>query len=565
MPDIDELSKPRIAQESVNTLMRIRSQQIERRDRLLPAWMSISQYFNPALSDWDEYNDEMDQAPDYRSVYDNVGMKDSANLADGVQGWSFSRSSAWQRLTTEDTDLADRDDVKLYLQEMAVHFYKQLAKSSFYDEGRNLVRNTTDFGTGVMFRTNNVARAIPSYKTLHPKRAIIMEDENGEVDTLFRDLWLSSDQAVSLFGKAGIPKESLPRKIQSDYDHGDGKRFAFIQFIFPISKFDLDIGLRASRGRPYYSLYISRSGDVAVAEGGYWYKPFFGWRWSRNPDGSPYGTDCPGLMEISNVKQLNVMRKDLIRISALNARPPLKATSRLKNRIQNIPNGVTLLKAGEDFTRAITTGDIRPMMEDLAAIQTSVHETYHRSLFLVLTENLDRTKTATEVEGIKGEQAAMLTAFYGRMAVEFLEPAVEDLYQLEIDAGRAPERPDVLRGERVKIDLVSPLAMLQKRYLMLDSTRQWLNEIITIQQTFDPNAGDHVNVEQYIRRAADLYNVDRTVVRDIVEVRRRQAIRAQQEAIQRETERQASQADAAAKLQSASVKAPEPGSPAAVS
>ena len=564
MADVDELSKPRISQDSINTLMRIRSHEIERRDRLLPAWMSISQYFNPALSDWDEYNDEMDQAPDYRSVYDNVGMKDSANLADGIQGWSFSRSSAWQRLTTEDKDLADRDDVKLHLQEMAEHFYAQLNKSSFYDEGRNLIRNSADFGTGVMFRMNNVARAMPAYKTLHPKRAIILEDETGEVDTLFRDLWLSSDQAIALFGKS-IPYDSIPMKIRNDYEHGDSNRFPFIQFIFPIDKFDLDIGLRTSRGRPYYSVYISRSGDEPIAEGGYWYKPFFGWRWSRNPDGSPYGSDSPGLLEISNVKQLNMMRKDMSRIVALNARPPLKATSRLGNRIQNVPNGVTLLKAGEDFTRAFTTGDVRPMMEDMAAIQTSVHESYHRSLFLVLTENLDRTKTATEVEGIKGEQAAMLTAFYGRMAVEFLEPAVEDLYQLEIDSGRAPERPEILRGQRVKIDLVSPLAMLQKRYLMLDSTRQWLNEIIAIQQTLDPNAKDYVDVEKYIHRAADLYNVDRTVVRDIIEVRRRQAIRAQQQAMQQQVDIQTRQADAASKLQSASVKAPEPGSPAAVS
>jgi hypothetical protein len=554
---------PRISEDGIKKLLRIRAEQVERRSRLIPLWMDIAKYYNPALGDWDEHNDEMEGPPSYADVFDNTGMNDSSLLADGVQGYAFSRSSPWQRLKTEDDDLMKRDEVKDHLQARELQAYSQLAKGVFYDEARNMVRICSDFGTGVMFRIDNKARGIPGYKTLHPKRALIMEDESGEVDTLIRDVWLSPDQAVQLFGRSGVARGQLPQKIQDAYRDGKTQRFLFYHFAFPLDKFDLDIGRRESRGRPFYSLYLEPTEKKAITEGGYWYKSWFGWRWTRNPDGSPYAGDCPGFMEISNVKQLNGMRKDFNRIVALAARPPLKATAALRNRIKNAPNDVTYLLPGEDFTQAMTIGDIRPLMEDMSAIQGGIHDSYHKALFLVLTQNLERTKTATEVEGIKGEQAAMLTAFFGRMAVEFLEPMVEDLYQLEIDAGRAPPAPDVLKGQLVKIDLVSPLALLQKRYMLLDTTRQWLNEIMAIQQTFDPNVGDNVNIEEYVRQAAELYHVNRAVVRDIVEVRRRQQARAQMQQAQMQVQMQALQADAQAKAYGAAVKAPEPGSPAA--
>jgi hypothetical protein len=391
-----------------------------------------------------------------------------------------------------------------------------------------------------------------------------MEDENGEVVSLIRDLWLSPSQAVRLFGRAGVDRSALPQNVRDAYEKGSTKRFLFYHYAFPIDKFDLDIGRRESGGRPFYSLYLDPAGKKAITEGGYWYKSWFGWRWTRNPDGGALGSDSPGLIEISNVKQLNGMRKDFNRISQLAARPTLKATAKLMNRINNVPGGVTYLHAGEDFTQALTVGDIRPLMEDMKAIQASIHDSYHRALFLVLTQNLERTKTATEVEGIKGEQAAMLTAFFGRMSVEFLEPMVEDLYQLEIDAGRAPPAPEILRGRRVKVDLVAPLAILQKRYLLLDSTRQWLNEIIAIQQSeLDPNAGDYANIEEYIRQAADLYHVNRAVIRDIAEVQRRRDARAKLQMVQMQAQLEAQRAEAQAKTYGAATKAPEAGSPAA--
>lgn len=548
---------PRISVDALAQLYSIRGQLIEEREPMIPVWRDIAENCNPLLADWN-YESEVDAAPTNMSaVYDNTLMKASSRLADGIQGYSFSRSNAWMRLAMEDEDLMERADVSAYLQRREVGMYNQWAKSSFYDEGRSFVRIGADFGTAIMFRTNNVARGIPGYQVLHLKRTCIMEDESGEVDVLFRDLWLTPFDAVKMFGL-----ETLSKTIQDSYHNNDTRRRMFTQFIFPLDRFDLDIEARVTKGMPFYSVYVADCDHKkAIREGGYEVKPFFVWRWSRNPDGSVWGIDCPGMLEINNGKMLSGMRKDYHRMTQLKGRGIWKATEQLKGRLNLIPMGVSYLRPGEDFAQASTSIDTKGVLEDMTLLQKGVNESYHTELFLVLTQNLQRTKTATEVEGIRGEQAAMLTAFFGRLGAEFLEPSTEDLFQLEDDAGRAPPPPRALQGRRIKVDLVSPLSQLQKRYLLLDNTRQALSEILQL-ATIDRSALDPLNLDAYIRSIGKYYNIDRSVLRDIYEVQKIRAAHQQQDAALIQAQMKMKAAEVQTKAYGAATKAPEEGSPA---
>ena len=121
-----------------------------------------------------------------------------------------------------------------------------------------------------------------------------------------------------------------------------------------LENFDLDIGRRETRGMPFYSLYVADVDHTnPIREGGYEVKPFFAARWSRNLDGDVWGGDCPGMVEISNVKQANGVRKDLSRMRQLAGRPPLKATEGLRGRIRLEPNGITYVRPGEDYAPGI--------------------------------------------------------------------------------------------------------------------------------------------------------------------------------------------------------------------
>jgi hypothetical protein len=271
--------------------------------------------------------------------------------------------------------------------------------------------------------------------------------------------------------------------------------------------------------------------DRPLREGWYVLKPFFVWRWSRNLDGGPWGVDAPGMLEMSNIKQLNQMRKDRTRASQLSVQPPYKATEGLEGRINLRPNGFTYVRPGQDFAPVATSGRIDAFDQDIALLQKSINSAYFTDLFLILSQNLDKQKTATEVAGIQGEKAVLMSAFYGRLTAEFLEPCLEDLFALELMAGRIPPPPDSLRQSRhgLRFDMISPLAQMQERYLSMGSSQQAMAEIAALAQ-LRPDILDNLDFDQYVRNLVDAYGMDKRVIVDMADVQRMRQARAQAQA-----------------------------------
>jgi hypothetical protein len=130
--------------------------------------------------------------------------------------------------------------------------------------------------------------------------------------------------------------------------------------------------------------------------------------------------------------------------------------------------------------------------------------------------------------------------------------------------GRLPPIPDSLNGKTIHVDLISPLSQLQKRYLLLSETDAFIGRILQIaQMTQDQTKLDRVDFDQYIGTLAEAYNVDRRVVRDLVEVQKMKLARAKAQANLQAQAQQIESAKAQAQVYAATAKAPESGSPAA--
>jgi hypothetical protein len=380
-----------------------------------------------------------------------------------------------------------------------------------------------------MTRADDVIRRIPAYKTQHLKHCCIDENPYGEADVLFRDFWADAFKAAAIFGE-----ERLPKPVKEAYGKGQLKLWKFTQAVFPPDRYGLNIPKRD--GQEYYSVFwadIER--DRPLMDGYFQLKPFFVWRWSRNLDGGVWGSGSPGTAELADIKQANSVRADYSRIVQQMGRPPIKATEGLNGRINLKPNGVTSLRQGEDFTAVPVTGNPQGIMQDLALLQRAINEAYYTDFFLILSQNIEKQKTATEVAGIQGEKAALMSAFYGRLSAEFLEPALEDLFSLELLSGRIPPPPESLaaRGERLRIDMVSPLAQTQRRYLMLGSSQQAVAEILALYQ-IAPSILDNLDLDRHVRNIADAYGIDKRVLVDMADVERLRQARAQQEAMMRQ-------------------------------
>jgi len=559
MPELNT-TKPQVSRDALDRLYAIRNSWLEGRRRYDAVWRENARLINPSMADWDDVEPQRGKGPaSFADVFDTEAMKDSNKFAEGLQAYSFGRNLDWQRIATEDPEVMKKREAAQWLQQANLLMVRRLAKTNFYDEGRSFVKSCADFGTGIMFREHDYARGIPCYKTLHLKRCLIGENTYGEVDTLFREFYLEPWEAASRFGE-----DSLPAQIKEALRSKSTRPFKFIHIVLPEGQFDLDFGPRGKRA--FYSLYVA---DVEkfdpVADGGYDSKPFFVWRWGRNLDGDVWGVDSPGMIEASNVRQLNGERKDFSRLVQLSARPPIKATEGMRTQgIRMEPNAQHFLRAGQDFGTVAVTGDLQGIAADMAEMRKSVRDSYYVDFFLMMSANLDRVKTATEVAAMKGEQAAMLAAMAGRLTYEFLEPAVEDLFSMELQYGRLPPIPQMLKGRSVRIDLISPLAQLQKRYLLLNETDEFVGRILQVAQiTQDPTKLDSVDFDAYVQVISEAYNCDKRIVRDLIDVQKMQQRRAQAQAQIADQQLQMERAKTQALVYTAGAKAPEAGSPSA--
>jgi hypothetical protein len=123
-----------------------------------------------------------------------------------------------------------------------------------------------------------------------------------------------------------------------------------------------------------------------------------------------------------------------------------------------------------------------------------------------------------------------MSAFYGRLVAEFLEPLLEDLFSLELLSGRIPIPPENLarQNRQLRLDMVSPLAQMQRRYLMLGSSQQAIAEIAAL-ANIQPQVLDNINFDQQARNISEGYGLDKRVVYDLLDVQRMRQARAQRE------------------------------------
>ena len=482
----------------------------------------------------------------------NTANESSNLMADGLMGTCFGRSIAWFKMAWENDDLGENGDANDWLYDTEKLCYRQLNKSNFYDEARTLVRVGADFGTGVMWMEDDTTEGVPCFKMLHPKDVTLMENRFGDADVMFRDLWLTRDDAIQAFGE-----KKLPKQISKSEDWN--KKYKFCQVVCPAGKFDLKV---KGTGE-YISVYwCDLDPSKSVKEERFNYKPFVAWRWNRDTEGTPYGTQSPAMMQLSNIKTANILSKNILQKSQMIASPPIKRTEGLV--INLLPAGITDLKAGEDFTPINVTGDLSFTEVERERIRTCIRDAYYTNFFLMLSQTIDKQKTATEVAALMTEQGNIMAAFFNRLAKEFLEPVIEFVFANEYENGRLPDVPysmERYRGQELKVDFISPMFLLQKMAHATENPLKALTQILQIAQAH-PDILMKIDWDKTVDLIADGYNVKKEILLDDDQYQRMRLAVAEQRQAQEQMAQQMAQSKLGAENYKNLSAAPQQGSAA---
>lgn len=488
-----------LSKEDMSEVMDYLRQCQESRNAVEPYWKDIVKYMGTAYNRWPD-----DDRIKY-TMKDTTAAEASATFADGVEGYAFSRSLNWFSYGIESIkEGADYEMAKSLLDKVQSVAYSWLAKSNFYTQARQFIRSICDLGTGIIMMDYDRQRSKPRFRTLHLHDCFIGCDEWEQVETLIRQFTLTRKQAIKRFGI-----DNLPKAIRDSHDDRR-KEWTFYQMISPVTCWDFDI---AGSG-DWISIYWSKDAPEQTVREERLEKPeFIVFRYQDGVLGGDWGVDSPGMIAAPIMRFVNLLMEDLITLSELTAKGHWKKTKGLKVNFR--AGGVTELESGQDFALVNATGNLAWLTEHITYYRNTINRIYKTDLFLVLSQNIDRAKTATEVAGIQDEKSSLMSSFFSRLGEEFLEPLHEWLFHQILLHAQVPditiEEIQAIEDMNMEIDFLSPAFLTQKRTVELSPTIDWMNDMLSLAQV-SPNILDRIDFDAF----ADLDHSKRRALGEVL-------------------------------------------------
>lgn len=532
-----------IKKEQLKKLIDLKSSLENKRDsEKKDTWDKLKRYVLPELLEASE-RDNLRQYSTTARRYTNLA-------SNALQGWAYGRTISWLNIELEDKNVKGKDvdkDAREWFQECRQIMLDDLAKADFYDESLAFTEVVLNFSTGIMLLDWDEEHESFVVENVSPDRCVIAQDKFHHVNLCMYEFTLNKDQAEDMFG------DDCPQKIKDA--KGYSEDYVFTKAMLSSKRYDIDNV--PGEGEWIEIIWSEDDKEKAVSSRRTTHKPFICWRFERSLTGSPWGCNSPGEMCLANIIDLNIKEKAKQQGMQLRLMPPIKATEGLALNLT--PNGVTRVSGNRDFAYTPPPGSSEEVLVEIQRVEQYMKEAYYVDFFLMLQQTLEKNKTATEATLLADEKSQIMASFTSRLNNEFLEPILETLWDMEIKHGRFPMPPDSLKGEEIRIDYVSPLALAQRKAQIYVPARQFIAETLSFAE-IDPSVRYIFKIPEYATQMAQDMMIDERFLNSPEEVQAKVQQDQQLAMEQMQSQNAQNEAKTNAAVYSAYSKAPEKGS-----
>ncbi len=548
--------------------------QLEReRSTFKSHWRELSEYILPRRSRFfvadQNKGDKRNQ-----KIIDSTATLAVRTLRSGMMGGVTSPARPWFRLTIPDKDLAEFVPVKQWLHTVTTRMTTIFLRSNLYNILPAVYGDLGTFGTGAMLMDQDEEAGIKCYS--FPIGSYkIGTDSKGRVRVFWRDFQMTARQIVEKFGQD--PED--PRKIDwsniSDHVKSlyQSKNFeSRIDIAHVILPNDLyNPRLLDSKYKKYASIYYERgtSGessnqgffaagtqDKFLSEKGYDYFPVLCPRWETTGE-DVYGTDCPGMTALGDIKQLQTGEKRGLQAIDKMVNPPMIGPTSLKTQNASIlPGDITYVDIRDGMQGFRPAHEVRFDVNSLEVKQQQVRQriskAFFEDLFLMLANSDRRQITATEIDERREEKLLALGPVLEQLNQDLLDPLIDNTFMIMESLGEIPPPPDEIAGRDLKVEYISIMAQAQK-LVGLGGIERFTNYVGGI-AGLHPAILDKVDGDQLVDYYGDLTSIPPGIVRSDDEAKgireqqaqaQAQAQKAQNAAMAAKTAKDLSQADPA--------------------
>lgn len=515
--------------------------QLERRYKTLQSqrsnwenhWQQLADYMLPRKADITKKRTQGDKRTEL--IYDGTAIHAVELLASSLHGMLTSPSTPWFSMRFRDQELQRSDEANEWLESSLDQVYQAFNRSNFQQEIHELYYDLVVFGTAAFYVEGDGDGL--RFSSRHIAEIMISEDAEGRVDTVYRKFKLTARAIVMRFGE-----ENSPRAVLADQKNDPYKEHEIIHAVFPRA----EAKGKMAKSKPIASVYYHLASKQILSEGGFDDFPFMVPRFNKDSVSS-YGRS-PAMTALPDVKMVNKMSEVTIRAAQKQIDPPLMVPDDgFMLPVRTTPGSLNFYRSGtRDRLEPLQIGANNPLglnMEEQR--RNAIRQAFYVDQ-LLLGEG--PSMTATEVLQRNEEKMRLLGPVLGRLQAELLRPLISRSFALLLREGLLPPAPELLQGQDIDIEYVSPLAKAQKLTDLQGMLRGFevltqIGEVAPVQDYLDPD-----KLVQYL---VEVTGMPARVIRsneEIARIRRQQAEQAQVVAQQEQDMMQAQQAQQVAPL-----------------
>jgi len=486
-----------------------------------------------------------------QDIIDSTATLAVRTLRSGMMSGVTSPARPWFRLTTPYPELNEVASVKYWLHMVHQIMNTTFLRSNLYNILPIVYGDIGVFGTAALYIEEDVDNVM-HFHSFPIGSFYVSKDNKGKVNTFLREFRMTIRQLVDMFAVKDpktntIDWSNFSTYIQNAWDQGFYETWVdVVHVIKPNDKYNPKKPLDP-KAKKYVSCYYERGTygaggnqligadlDKYLRESGYDYFPVLCPRWEVTGE-DVYGTECPGMVALGDIKQLQTGEKRIAQGVDKMLNPPMLAHYSLQNSDTSLlPGDVTFVDMNttpNGFRPAHEVNFRVEMMENKQdQVRRRIQRAFYEDLFLMLASMDRRQITAREIEERHEEKLLALGPVLEQLNQDLLDPLIDIAFDLHLKQGyfEGLPIPEELQGTPLKVEYISIMQQAQK-LVGISSIERFVGFVGQVAQGV-PSVLDKINSDQLVDVYADITSIPPELVLsddEVAELRANRAAQAQ--------------------------------------
>lgn len=513
-------------------------------------YRELAESLEPMKSQFYQEDHQGTKESTFNEIMDNTATLAGRTAASGLHSSMTSPASPWYKLGVKGQEELSWESRK-WIDDLTADMRQVHAQSNLYKLMPQFYESDVHFATAAMLAEPHPERVI-HFTELPLGSYRIANDPDGRVNVFAREFQMTVRQVVEEFAvvdaQGNIDWMNISPQVRRQWDLQQWENKVNITHVItPNPRYSP--GALDAKFKRYLSCYYEAKGgagygsvggyggsiadDVVLKETGYDLFPVLVMRWKVRGPQDAYGSSCPGIMSLGDVKGLQQLEKVSLQAIEKQANPPLVGPEPTNGIISTLP--------GHHTIESMTEGrqGLRPLYQvapDIVALEGKAEQTrgrinraYYVSTFQALTNLAGGQKTVPEVQELKAEKLVELGGVLEQFNFDFGDPLIDLSYAYMLMFNRVRPAPEELSGATLEVEYISILAQAMKLSGIEGIERWWgfSASVATGKGSTEPL--DVVDTDALLRHYGDMASVPADVVLPADKVAEIRAARAQQQ------------------------------------